>query len=324
MLSLKGWHSCCLVLVPLLLITSIADGADAPAKADRSRDEAAILKSIASYVEAYNKGDAKAVATHWSDSGEWTSPSGERRVGLAAIEAGLREMFADRAGSTIEVLEPSVRLLSDDAAVERGTVIVRTPDEQPERSTYVAVHVKRGSDWKLDSVYETASAEESASASSPLEDLAKLVGQWSDSDADSDVGADIFWLKNKSFLNYSFHVSVPGSDDLEGTQVVGWDPATESIRSWMFDSDGGRGEGVWTKNRDGWTVKLQQTLPDGQRALSTNIYTFVDDDTLLWRSIGRKIDDKYLPNIDDVKLTRRRAMAAADSEAPALSARAKK
>ena len=35
--------------------------------------ETAILKSIATYVDAYNRGDAKAVAEHWSDTGEWMS-----------------------------------------------------------------------------------------------------------------------------------------------------------------------------------------------------------------------------------------------------------
>jgi hypothetical protein len=36
------------------------------------------------------------------------------------------------------------------------------------------------------------------------------------------------------------------------------------------------------------------------------VYTIVDDDTLLWRSVGRKIDDEYLPNIEDVKLVRKK------------------
>lgn len=49
------------------------------------------------------------------------------------------------------------------------------------------------------------------------------------------------------FCSCSFKVSVPSMDDLEGTQVIGWDPAAGTIRSWMFDSDGGFGEGTWSK-----------------------------------------------------------------------------
>ena len=65
-------------------------------------------------------------------------------------------------------------------------------------------------------------------------------------------------------------------DDLEGTQVIGWDPAAGTIRSWMFDSDGGFGEGIWTKNDNTWIVKFSQVLPDGRKASATNIYTLVD------------------------------------------------
>ena len=47
-------------------------------------------------------------------------------------------------------------------------------------------------------------------------------------------------------------------DDLEGTQVIGWDPAAGTIRSWMFDSDGGFGEGTWSKKDNSWIVKFSQ------------------------------------------------------------------
>ena len=62
-------------------------------------------------------------------------------------------------------------------------------------------------------------------------------------------------------------------DDLEGTQVIGWDPAAGTIRSWMFDSDGGFGEGIWSKKDNSWIVKFSQVLPDGRKASATNIYT---------------------------------------------------
>ena len=65
-------------------------------------------------------------------------------------------------------------------------------------------------------------------------------------------------------------------DDLEGTQVIGWDPAAGTIRSWMFDSDGGFGEGTWSKKDNSWIVKFNQVLPDGRKASATNIYTLID------------------------------------------------
>ena len=115
------------------------------------------------------------------------------------------------------------------------------------------------------------------------------------------------WTKNKTFLTYSFKVSAPGMDDLEGTQVIGWDPAAGTIRSWMFDSDGGFGEGTWSKKGNSWVVKFSQVLPDGRKASATNIYTIVDDNTFTWKSVGRKVDGEFLPNVDEVKMVRKTA-----------------
>jgi len=96
-------------------------------------------------------------------------------------------------------------------------------------------------------------------------------------------------------------------DDLEGTQVIGWDAAAGTIRSWMFDSDGGFGEGTWSKKGDKWVVKFSQVLPDGRKASATNIYTLAGNDTFTWKSVGRKVGDEFLPNIDEVKMVRKPA-----------------
>jgi uncharacterized protein (TIGR02246 family) len=272
--------------------------------AEPKSDEDAIRGAIDSYVAAYNRGDAKAVAALWSESGHWTSPDGDRIQGRQAIEKALAKLFADNQGLQIAVPKPSVRLVAPDAAVEEGTVRMTRPNQSPEDSSYVAVHVKENGKWKLNSVYETSLPEEPA-ASSPLEELAWLVGSWGDESPDADAAATISWTKNKKFLNYSFKMTAPGEDPLEGTQVVGWDPAAETIRSWMFDSDGGIGQGVWSKKDGTWVVKFEQVLPDGRKASATNIYGRVDDDTIVWSSIGRKIDGEFLPNVDNIKLVRK-------------------
>ena len=106
-------------------------------------------------------------------------------------------------------------------------------------------------------------------------------------------------------MNYSFKISVPGEDDLEGTQVIGWDPAAGTIRSWMFDSDGGIGEGTWTKKDNHWIIKFKQVLPDGRKASATNIYTIIDTDKVTWQSIGREINGQYMPNVGPITVVRK-------------------
>jgi uncharacterized protein (TIGR02246 family) len=122
---------------------------------DRS-DVDAIRAAVESYVNAYNRGDAKAVADHWNDNAEWISPSGERFQGREAIQREMDTMFAESEGLKIEVIDPSVRLISPDVALEEGTVRVVRPNEPPTDSTYVAVHAKNNGQWKLDSVRETS------------------------------------------------------------------------------------------------------------------------------------------------------------------------
>ncbi|MGO9113798.1 MAG: hypothetical protein ACLP9L_31600 [Thermoguttaceae bacterium] len=141
-----------------------------------------------------------------------------------------------------------------------------------------------------------------------MQELAWLVGNWADDSPEADDAATVTWTKNKTFLTYAFKISEPGSDDvLEGTQVIGWDPAAGTIRSWLFDSDGGFGEGTWSKHENSWVVKFKQVLSDGRKASATNIYTIVDGDTFTWKSIGRKLDGQFMPNIDEVKMVRKTA-----------------
>jgi uncharacterized protein (TIGR02246 family) len=280
-------------LAPLLLLAADKEG----------EPEAAIRASIKSYVEAYNHGDYKAVADHWSDQGEWVSPDGEKFTGKEAITEALKAQFEANHGDKIEVTDPTIRLVTADVAIEEGTVVVFSPGEAPSKATYIAVHVKKDGKWKLDSVRETEIAE--APAQSPeLEELSWLVGDWVDAESGGESVSKVTWTKNKAFLNYSFAVSFPGMDDLEGNQVIGWDPAAGTIRSWMFDSDGGFGDGVWTRKGESWVVKFSQVLSDGRTATATNVYTRVDDNTYKWKSIGRTVDGEMQPNVEEVKIVR--------------------
>lgn len=273
-------------------------------------DEEAIRAAVASYVEAYNRGDAKAVAAHWSESGEWISPTGRRFQGRQAIEKQLAILFAEGKGVRIEVLPPSIRIVSPDVAVEEGTVRVFRPKDLPSEATYLGIHTKKAGQWKLDSVHETL-VPDAPSPSAHLQELAWLVGEWVHASSGVSAEIQVAWTKNKNFLSYAFKVSGAGEDDLEGIEVIGWDPAANTLRCWLFDSDGGFGEGVWSKKGKSWVVKFDQVLSDGRKAAATNIYTPVDGNTFTWRSVGRKLEGEFLPNIEDVKIVRKATSSAA-------------
>lgn len=267
-------------------------------------EEEAVRQCVESYVAAYNRHDAEAVAALWSESGEWVSPTGEHFKGREAIAKELKAIFDASEGLRIEVSRPTIRLVTSDVAMEEGTVRVFSASAAPSDSTYIAIHVKKDGQWRLDSVRETELTETPA-ASALLQDLAWLVGEWGDADAASQTS--VKWTKNKTFLSYSFKIAASDMDDLEGTQVIGWDPVAKTIRSWMFDSDGGFGEGVWSKKGDSWVVKFSQVLADGRTASSTNIYTPLDSNSFTWKAIGRQVAGEYLPNMEELKITRKHA-----------------
>jgi hypothetical protein len=85
----------------------------------------------------------------------------------------------------------------------------------------------------------------------------------------------------------------------------------------MFDSDGGFGGGTWTQKDNTWVVKFSQVLPDGREASATNIYTVIDANTFTWKSVGRKLDGEFLPNIDESTFVRKGTIQAEYEESRA-------
>jgi uncharacterized protein (TIGR02246 family) len=274
-------------------------------------DEAAIRAAIASYVEAYNRADAAATAAHWGENAEWTDPAGEIFLGRAAIEAAMKDAFAESQGTKIEVLDPKVRFPAPGVAIEEGKVRVTSPSAPPTESTYIAVHVKQADGWKLNTVRETETRS-AADVPEELAELAWMVGDWTDASDEETAETSVKWSKNNKYLIGDFRISVPGMDDLEGVQFIGWDPGSEVIRSWMFDFDGGYGEGVWTRaeapdSQGQWTVDFAQVLPDGRKATSTNVYTLIDADHYGWQSVDRQVDGEPLDDVAETTVVRKKS-----------------
>ena len=295
------------MFILFMMIVAFSSGLTAAEKAgQQTADEAAIRKAVQSYVAAFQLGDAKALARHWSNEGVYVSPSGQRFQGRAAIEKEFAAYFAESSGEQIEVSNPTIRFLTPSVAIEEGTARVTQAGEPPVESSYLAVHVKQGGAWRLDSVRETV-IPTAPSHYEYLKDLEWMIGEWVDEDGNSSVETVCAWTKNKNFITRSFKVSIKDHIDIEGTQVIGWDPAAQSIRSWMFDSDGGFGDALWSRQGNRWTINASRTLNGGEKASAINVLTYVDDDHFTWQSTGREIDGELLPNIEAVTVVRKQS-----------------
>jgi len=287
----------------VLCLAASATAADAPKP---SADETAIRKAIDSFTEAFNRGDAKAIAAHWSPQGSYVVPlTGERLEGRDAVEKFYTALFADDFRPQLSVTVDSLHMVGNDVAVEEGTAVVRPDDGPADTSTYIAIHVKKDGKWSLDSVRETMFPPEPPDDSSPLDVLEWMIGRWVDKSDTATVETVCQWTANKSFITRTFTAAVQDQPVMSGTQVIAWDPVQKRIRSWVFDSDGSFGEGYWTQQDDRWLIRASNTLADGKKATAVQIITKKDDDTITWQSIGRQVDGELLPNIDPITIVRK-------------------
>jgi len=116
---------------------------------------------------------------------------------------------------------------------------------------------------------------------------------------------DCDWTKNKNFLTRAFKISIDGDTSLSGMQIVGWDAAKKTIRSWTFDSKGTFAEATWQEKGDRWFLRNRGTLPDGRTATMINVMKKVDANSFTWQTVDRTAGSELLPNIDEIQLVRR-------------------
>jgi uncharacterized protein (TIGR02246 family) len=282
-------------------------------QANQADDEAAIRKSDVAYVEAYNKQDAKALAALWSPEAVYVDPETETEiVGREAIEKEFADTFSSQKNAKLEIKADAIKFMSPNVAVESGLARITRPDAEPDESNYSALYVKHDGTWFLDRVTEEETPLAPVAPPSNyehLKDLEWMVGSWIDQD-DTDhvmIQTDCNWTKNKNFITRSFAVVVGDKVDMSGIQLIGWDPVAKQIRSWVFDSDGGFGEGKWSKKGKGWVVQQTGTLPDGRKAAEVNVIKPVDNDSFTWQTIQRSVDGDILPDVEEITIVRKPA-----------------
>ncbi len=285
-----------------------ADAAKPISAEGRADDEAAIRASGAAFIEAYNARDAKKLASLWSPEAVYIDPAtGEEIVGREAIEKEFEEAFSDKKDAKLAVDLGSIEFVSPNVAVIRGVAHVISPNEQPEDSEFTSVRVKQNGKWLIDRVSEIEIEKPAPSAYEHLKELEWMIGSWHDDDPRPavEIQTDVEWTKNRNFITRAFAVAIGNQVNRSGMQIIGWDPAAKQIRSWVFDSNGGFGEGTWTRKGNRWTIQNSVTLPDGGKATSTNIMTRLDDNSLKWESVNREIDGELQPNVDPVLVVRK-------------------
>jgi len=264
--------------------------------------EKTIRATAAAFAAAFNEKDAEKVAAFWTPDGEYVNDRGQTFHGRPAIAAEYAAFFAANPALTMEVEVESVRRVAAGLVVEEGSATLVSPEAGPlTTSRYTTVHVQQDGDWLAASVRESQAVP--VSNYPFLAELEWLVGQWV-AEGDAIVLTSCRWTANRHFLLRTFTVSEGDATTLSGMQIVGWDPTVGRVASWIFDSEGGHGYGIWTQTADGWRVDSHGTLRDGTPTSATNFVTRIDEDTVGWQSVQRRAGTVDLPDTERVVVKR--------------------
>jgi uncharacterized protein (TIGR02246 family) len=273
----------------------------------RQADAKAIAGLVASFTKAFNAGNAADAAATFAEDALVVDEQGERTEGRAAIRDQLASSFADDPGSTIAIAEDSLRFLGPDTALEEGRTTI-TPagagaGAVPEVTRFTVVYVKHDGHWLQSAVRDEASHD--LTPHDRLKELEWLVGEWINESEDAVVQTTCKWADNGNFLIREFTMKTRGQPVLSGTQRIGWDPTRRQFKTWIFDSEGGFGEGYWTRNGDQWVIKAEGVRQDGQHASATNIITRLGKDRASWQSVDRTVGGAAVPGVDEFTIVRK-------------------
>lgn len=290
--------------------------ADVPGK--YAADVAAIQKQHESLLKAYAADDAKAVGTHFTADAEYVNALGGVFHGRSAIEDSLREFFADHPGCQLVSELHAIRFVSPSVAIVEGlTTVTHKEDATDTQTNFTAVYNKDGDQWLLASIRDQSQRAAPSRHEDQLEKLSFLIGDWIDEDADSVVSFSCRPTDNGKFLLREFTLKVAGQEVLKGSQRIGWDPVTQQLRAWIFDSEGGFGEGTWVQEGDTWLLHAVGVTADGEVASGTSIYKNVNAQSMTWQAVDHEVGGVPVPDSAEFTLVQKSPPPADQGEQPA-------
>jgi uncharacterized protein (TIGR02246 family) len=244
------------------------------------------------------------LADFFSDDAQYTSDDGQTFNGRAEIENSIQGAFKGNKGAKLAINLDSVRVLSPEVVLEKGSTTVTAKNGDVSGAQYAAIYVKKDGKWKINQLIETPLAD--ISPHDRLAELAWLIGNWKEADKSDDlsVKSEYVWARGGNFITRNVTVKRDGDTSMEGWQVIGWDPIDRCLRSWTFDDEGGFSEGRWTREGERWLLREKGVTPDGDRTTADNTFTKSTNDKFFWESNNRTLDGDPQPGIPRIEINR--------------------
>ena len=273
---------------------------------DQSANEAAIRKAAASYVEAFNKHDAKAVAEHWSPEAVYLNRStGEEVVGRTAIAKQFAALFKEQPELKLEVdgNVDSVRLAersrrarhSEDAGSEcrarrdrilsrqreaRWKMVARPCDRQVQRGNRRTLRTTQGAGmdgWEAGPTRPPMPRSSSTATGRKTRTSSRGRSRFRSTARSMSAGC-----RSSAGIR-------PRRRSARGRST----PTARSPRR--------RGSTAATAG----SSAIAACCPTAARPRMINVMKQVDENSFTWQTIERTAGDELLPNIDEIQLVRR-------------------
>jgi uncharacterized protein (TIGR02246 family) len=279
--------------------------AAAPA-ASTTAAENSVRETLNAYIAAYNKRDAAKLAELFTPDGTLIDSENVATHGREAIAEEFAEAFDERSNYTLQATIDRIRLITADVAQAEGVARLVSPREATIAIQFVALLSRQSDSWKIVEIRDYPAPAGSVTPYERLKELEWMVGQWIDESENAQVSSTVRWGQGKGYLVRDYSIQVKGEPETSGLMIIAWDPQAQQIKSWIFNADGSRGEGSWTRATESqWVVKAHGNTADGQPTSATQVISLVNKDAIRTSSTDRVIGDDIANDIEDIIMVRK-------------------
>lgn len=259
--------------------------------------------------ESFNAGNAEKIVAMFLTNGELIDEEGTVYQGHSEIKALLDQFFEKFSAARVNVEIESIREVGP-VVIEEGTRTT-TREDAASQVQYTRVWTKAEQGWRVVSLRDYPE-EILPTPGEMLQPLEWLVGDWLNEGADARVKINYRWSEDENYLLGEFQILEAGKVVAKTSQRIAWDPLLAKPRSWLFDSDGGFSEAVWTLLDDGrWLLRSSAIQPDGSTGSATVTISQSGEDRFIYAGSSRLVGDLLE---DDFELTVVRQPPAAGSK----------
>ncbi|HEY0980761.1 MULTISPECIES: SgcJ/EcaC family oxidoreductase [unclassified Schlesneria] len=282
--------------------------------------DAAIKERVEGFVKAYNSHNSDALSGYFTDDATLIDVEGAVIRGKTSIAAQFAEGFAQSSTYKLDSQIESIRYITPDVAQIEGSSSHTAPNEAPIINRFVSLVVKKDNVWKLAEIRDLPSSQDDISPADRLAELEWMIGEWVDQGGDLKIHSVVQWGENKAYLTRKTTISEGEEGSHSSLMVLAYDPQAGQIRSWLFDSAGGRGEATWIRVADDqWVLRAAGNLSNGLPNSATQVVTIVGKDALKTSSFDRIIGGEIAPDIDEIMMVRKAPAVGDKAAAPAAN-----